>query len=178
MEKFGEPSVFQIECIHEPMPNPSGHVFGRMCLRFESDVLGDLDEPACMLNVTAGHLEDVLDGIDALEAPELFALTDSRLWERLDTALYRNDNRTIVEVTADDRRYFKFDFLTNGGESFDGSKSFIVASESNVRILFKNDDADRSLVGATVNRYVFVEALQSFLNWLDAEGALMKAEMQ
>lgn len=51
MEKFGEPSVFQIEYIHEPIPNSRGNIFGRMCLRFDNDVLGDLDEPTCMLNV-------------------------------------------------------------------------------------------------------------------------------
>jgi hypothetical protein len=178
MEKFGESSVFQIKCIHDPMPNASGHVFGRMCLRFDGNVLGDLNEPACMLNVTAGHLEDVLCEIDALDEPELFALTDSELWERLDKALYRGDTRTNAEIAADSRKYSKFNFLTNGGESFDRSKSFIVASDSNVRILFMSDDANCSLVGKTINLYVFVEALQSFLKWIEAEGARMKAEMQ
>ncbi len=175
MEKFGEPSVFGIECVHEPMPNPRGYVFGRMCLWFESDVLGDLHEPACMLDVTAVHLKDLLDRINALEVPELIALTDSALWERLDTALYRDDNRTNVEVAADARRYSNFNFLTNGGESFDGSKSFIVASDTCVRILFKNGGADCSLVGKRVNRYVFVEALQSFLTWLQEEATRMKS---
>lgn len=163
--KFGEPSAFQIECIHEPIPNSRGNIFGRMCLRFDNDVLGDLDEPTCMLNVTAAHLQDILNRLGALEVPELFALTDSALWERLDTALYRDDNRTEIAVAADAQWYSRFDLLTNGGESFDKSKSFIVVSESQVRILF--DDADRPLVRKTVDRRVFVETLQSFLAWVE-----------
>ena len=176
MKKFGEPSAFQIECIHEPIPNSRGHVYGRMCLRFESDILGDLDEPACMLNVTAARLKDVLNELGGLEVQDLFALTDSALWARLDTVLYRDDNRTAVEVAADARRYSRFDFLTNGGESFDKSKSFIVMNQRHVRILF--DDAQRPLVGKTVDRHVFVEALRSFVEWVETEGARMKAEIQ
>lgn len=129
-----------------------------------------------MLDVTAAHLKDVLNELGGLEVPELFALTDSELWERLDTALYRDDNRTAAEVAADAQWYSKFVFLTNGGESFDNSKSFIVVSQSQVRILF--DDADRPLMGKTVDRRVFVEALQAFLKWVEAEGARIKAEMQ
>lgn len=176
MEKFGDVSSFYIEGIHESLPNRGGHVYGRMCLRFDSDALGDLDEPTCMLDETAAHLEDVLNRLGALEVPELFALTDSELWEQLDTALYRDDNRTDVEVAADAQWYWRFNFLTNGGESFDKSKSFIVVSQSQIRVVF--DDADRPLVGKTVDRRVFVEALQSFLAWVEVEGARMKAQMQ
>lgn len=176
MAKFGEPSAFEIECIHEPFPNPSGQVYGRMCLRFDSDVLGDLDEPACLLSETAEHLRDVLNELSALNEQELFSLTDSALWELLDTALYRDDARTLGEVDRDALRYSRFDFLTNGGESFDKSKSFIVVNEHRVRILF--DDARRPLVGKTVDRRVFVEALLSFFEWVETEGARMKADFQ
>lgn len=174
MEKFGEPPAFQIECIHEPAPNTKGYVFGRMCLRFDSDVLGDLDEPACMLDVTAKHLQDILNSIDTLDAPELFAMTDKDLWAKLDNALYRDDSRTDDEVAADSREYSRFNFLTNGGESFDRSKSFIIAGASQVRILFRNYDKDGSLVGKTLDRHLFANAVQSFLEWLDGERVQLK----
>lgn len=97
-EKIGNCSAFQIQCVHEPFPGSEGYVFGRMCLRFADDVLGDFDEPACMLNVTAGHVEDALESLAEYDEPELSALTDEQLWERLDSALYGDDNRTIEQI--------------------------------------------------------------------------------
>jgi hypothetical protein len=167
--KIGSCSTFQIQCVHEPFPGSEGRVFGRMCLRFADDVLGDFDEPACMLNVTAGHFEDALNSLAEHDAPELSALTDEQLWERLDSALYGDDNRTIEQLFADARRYRRFDFLTNGGESFDNSKSFFVASAHEVRVLFKS--ANQPVIGKRVERKVFVETLQTWLQWLDCEGA-------
>jgi hypothetical protein len=57
---FGDSTLFAFECIHEPIPNEHGHVYGRMCIRSNNQVLGDFEAPACMLNVTAAHLEEVL----------------------------------------------------------------------------------------------------------------------
>jgi hypothetical protein len=43
-----------------------------MCIRANGKILGDYDEPACMLNVTAGHLSSVLGRIDALDEPDFY----------------------------------------------------------------------------------------------------------
>jgi len=172
-ENIGNRSAFQIQCIHEPFPGSEGHVFGRMCLRFEDDVLGDFNEPACMLDVSARHFEDALKNLAEHDEPELSALTDEQLWEWLDSALYRDDNRTIQQVVADAKRYRRFDFLTNGGESFDNSKSFFVAAAHDVRILFKNND--QLLIGIRLDRSVFIETLQAWLQWLSRECARSKA---
>lgn len=166
-EKIGDPSVLQIECVHEPFPDAKGHVFGRMCLRFGDDVLGDFDNPACVLNVTAGHMEDALENLAGHEEPGLFALTDEALWRRLDAALYGDDERTIEQIVADARRYRRFDFLTNGGESFDHSRSFFVAGGQEVRVLFKRHD--QPLTGKRVDRSAFVETLRAWLRWFEAE---------
>ena len=168
-EQIGSCSTFQIQCVHEPFPGSEGHVFGRMCLRFADDVLGDFDKPACMLDVTARHFEDALNSLSEHDERELSALTDEQLWERLDSELYEDDNRTIEQVAADSRRYWRFDFLTNGGESFGNTKSFFVASAHEVRVLFKS--ADQPVIGRTVERNVFVNTLQTWLQWLDCEGA-------
>lgn len=168
-EMIGERSVFQIQCIHEPLPESEGRVFGRMCLRFDDEVLGDFDDPACMLNVTARHFEDALEGLPEHNEPELYSLTDEQLWARLDSALYGDDNRTMEQIVADARRYRRFDFLTNGGESFDHSKSFFLASGHEVRILFKMHD--QPVVARSVDRSDFVETIQTWLAWLDGESA-------
>lgn len=64
----------------------------------------------------------------------------------------------MEQIVADARRYRRFDFLTNGGESFDHSKSFFVANAHKVRILFKM--AEQHLVARRVDRSVFVETLK------------------
>lgn len=172
-EKIGDCSAFQIQCVHEPIPESEGRVFGHMCLRFGGDVLGDFDEPSCMLDVTARHFEDALSSLAEHDEPELFALTDEQLWERLDSVLYRDDDRAMEQIVTDARRYRRFDFLTNGGESFDESKSFFVASAWDVRILFKRDG--QPVIGRRVDRGVFVETLQAWLRWFDGERASSKA---
>ena len=142
-------------------------MFGRMCIRFEDYVLGDFDEPSCMLDVTARYFDDALQNLVNHNEPEFSALTDEQLWERLDYAIYEDDNRTVEQVAYDASRYYRFDFLTNGGESFNNTKSFFVANAYEVRILFQN--ADRPLIGKTVERTVFVKTLQIWLQWFNHE---------
>lgn len=166
---IGEHTVFQIQCVHEPFSESSGRIFGRMCLRFDQDVLGNFDEPACILNVTAGHFEDALEWLPEHDDSELFALSDKELWTRLDCALYDDDGRNMEQIVADARRYRRFDFLTNGGQSFDHSKSFFVANAHEVRVLFKM--ADLPVVARRVDRSVFVETLEAWLRWLNGEMA-------
>jgi hypothetical protein len=161
-EEIGDRAVFQIQYVHEPFPGSEGYIFGRMCFRFGADVLGDFDEPACMLNVTARHVEDVLTSLGDSDDPELCALTDEQLWEQLDSALYRDDSRTIEQIVADATRYGRFNFLTNGGESFDHSTSFFVGCAHEVRVLFKSDD--QPVIVRRIDRRAFVETLQAWLH--------------
>ena len=79
----------------------------------------------------------------------------------------------MEQIVNDVRRYRRFDFLTNGGESFDKTKSFFVASARDVRILFKSDD--QPMIVKKVDRGVFVKTLQAWLQWLDGERASSKA---
>jgi len=108
--QFGSTSTFAIDCVHEPIPNENGWVFGRMCIWAKGLRLGDFDEPACMLNVTAGHLEGVIGRLPDLLEPAFEDLTDAQLYELLDRAIYCDDERTPAQVAADAERYFKFDF--------------------------------------------------------------------
>jgi len=139
-----------------------------MCIHSEGKVLGDIDEPACMLSVTEGHLAGLTKRVLLLDDPELSKLNDHEAFELLNRALYLDDERTIAEVVMDAEKYRKFDFLTNGGESFDGSKSFIVLSSNHVRILF-TDRADKFQT-MRVHMEVFCKVIGDFLNWLKKEG--------
>ncbi|WP_172205392.1 hypothetical protein [Niveibacterium sp. COAC-50] len=165
--RFGNTSTFAIDCVHENVPNERGWVFGRMCIWARELQLGDFEEPSCMLNVTGGHLERVMGRLQALDEPSFEDLTDSQLYELLDRAVYRDDDRTAGQVAADSERYFKHDFLTNGGESFDRFKSFIATANGRVRIVFAECSSGPN--GVSVDMADFVSAVTAFLGWLKQE---------
>lgn len=166
---FGDPATFALICRHEPIPNESGHVFGRMCIQAGDIVLGDYAEPACMLNVAAFHLERTLVLLPELRSDVFDGRDDLSVWNRIDTAIYDLDgDYSVAEVAADAERFFKFDFLTGGGASFDNSRSFITCDDGVVRILFMQNDA--ALKSIRVQASVFTEVLRNFLAWIDIGG--------
>jgi hypothetical protein len=166
---IGDRNVFAIECYHEPLPNPAQRVFGRMCIWSSGHRMGDLEEPACMLNVTEGHLQAVLARLDSLHDPSLHGLNPDEAFRRLDDALYHGTGRSTEQVVEDAKRFFRFDFLTNGGESFDRTKSFLVNVGDSVRLIFR-DEAD-SLHSGDIPRGVFTDVIEEFLAWISDEGA-------
>jgi hypothetical protein len=121
-----------------------------------------------MLNVTEGHLQSLLLRLDSLYDPSLRGLGDRDAFTLLDRAIYADDERSTVEVTQDAERFSKFDFLTNGGESFDRTKSFIVADGDRLRILFTNEKDE--FVSAQVGRASFMLTMRGFLAWVAGEG--------
>lgn len=74
--------------------------------------------------------------------PALDGLDPDEAFRRLDNALYLDTGQSTEQVAEDARRFFRFDFLTNGGESFDHTKSFLVNLGDSVRLIFR-DEADR-----------------------------------
>jgi len=76
---IGNKRTFAIECYHEPIKNTSRQVFGRMCIWAGGVIRGDIDEPACMLNVTKEHLLDMIGRVESLNDEELAHLSDKTL---------------------------------------------------------------------------------------------------
>ncbi|MYN41663.1 hypothetical protein GTP55_20080 [Duganella sp. FT109W] len=165
---FGEQSQFAIVCAHEPFGSEPRRVFGRMCIRAGDKVLGDFDEPACMLNVTASHLQAILEHLPKMDCAIFLDQSDAYAWDLIDKALYLDDDRSIEEVVPDSKRFYQYDFLTNGGESFDKSKSFIVRDGGSVRLLFKT--GDDALESMRVEVGTFCAVVRAFLDWIDKGG--------
>ena len=166
--EFGDKAQFAISCVHEPFGSEPRYVYGRMCIRSGDKSLGDFHEPACMLNVTASHLHGVLERLPNLSADVFSGLGEASIWETIDRAIYRNDDRPMEEIVADAGRFFQYDFLTNGGESFDKSKSFIFREDDKVSILFIEDD--KVLDSIVVSIDSFYSAVKGFLDWIDSGG--------
>jgi len=166
--QFGNPDQFAIVCAHDPFGSEPHQVFGRMCIRARDTVLGDFDEPACMLNVTARHLQTTLNRLPQMDSAPFMGQSDALVWDIIDRALYLDDDRSAEEVVADSDRYSRYDFLTNGGESFNNSRSFIVLDGDRVRLLFKKNDAP--LESMSVEVEYFCTVIRSFLEWIDKGG--------
>lgn len=165
---FGMKEDFAIECFHEPdYPNDHGWVFGRMCVWAGGVELGDISEPACMLNVTEGHFQDCLGQLDALIDGSVNDLADEVAFRFLDAALYVDDDRTNQQVDADALRYSRFNFLINWGESFDGIKAFLLKSGEHFRILYRLSCDTTG--GVEVTRDGLVNAMLAFLDWMVVE---------
>jgi hypothetical protein len=166
--QFGDPLTFAIECVHEPIANENRWVFGRMRLWLHGLEVGDYDEAACMLNVTAGHLQGALERLPGLDEPAFSLMSDVQVFHLLDAALYADDQKATDHVAADALRYRKFDFLTAGGESFNREKSFIWLCEGEVCIV--SEEPTRGIVRGRVAASDFTHTVAAFLAWLDAEG--------
>ena len=164
---FGHKNEFAIEAVHECLGEDDTHVFGSMCLWVGGEMLGDLAEPSCMLGVTAGFFDSILGRISDLSSQEFSGLSDFDVYSKLDAAIYADDARTTAQVAADSKKYFKFDFLTNGGESFDNSKSFIVVDGGFVRVLFYSFSVDR-FFSHSVSIFEFKTCINQFLAWYDS----------
>ena len=122
-----------------------------------------------MLNVTELDLQIALERLGSLQHPLLNDLAPREAFDLLDRALYLDDGASSEQIEQDAARFSKFNFLTNGGESFDHSKSFVVDVGESVRVLF-TDDKD-SFHTADVPRMAFACVIRDFLKWLTDEGA-------
>ena len=164
---FGLKSDFAIEAYCDWIDDDKKYVFGRMCCWSNGKPLGDIDEADCMLDVTAVFFESLLKRLDQLENSVLNELSDSQLYKFIDCKIYEDDERSIDQVISDAETYYKYDFLTNGGESFDCSKSFILVDGNFCRILF-NDDRSKENVFTRVSKTGFISAVSDFLLWYEA----------
>ncbi len=159
---FGNPSVYAIEAYHE-YSTLSG-VWGRMCLHIGSAAFGDIAEPYCMLDHAFEELAQLTEHTNHLWDEEFEELSDSDLYELLDTRLYRDDGRSVEEMRSDWCQYGRFHFLTNWGEMFDSApKSFIVCPGSMIRVLWR-DEAERHR-SSEIPRSEFAVATGEACSW-------------
>jgi hypothetical protein len=163
---IGDTSSFAIECRHDPIPNESRRVYGRVRLWAEGrPILGNIDEPDCWLDPIGGVLEDFTDRLSTLDDPAVSLLPDLDAFQILDRAIYVDDERSDNAISQDLERFSRFDFLTNHSEAFDRTKSFLVGGDP-LRLLV---EADGTLRSARVAQANFVHVVQAFVAWLAEE---------
>jgi hypothetical protein len=158
--RFGEPSEFAVEAYHEPS-GVEWLGFGRMCLYVEGTALGNLLDEHCSLFHAVDRFREVSSCAGELWDISFAGLSHAQMFALLDDALY-----TGTESRCE--RYGRFDFLTNTGEQFDGSKTFIVCSpDRQVHILWRSPD-DR-FGASTVGIGYFRAVAEAFVSWFDEQ---------
>jgi len=164
---FGSREYFAIECYNDSNPVNNKQVFGRMCVWIKGKEYGNITEPSCMLNVTENHLVSFVQTAGNFENSWLCSKNDQELYEFLDRKIYLDDDRTDEQIQLDLMEYSKYEFLANGGESFDFGKSFVVKEGEEFRFVF-TDKSDIFHGGRVCVKSV-MESINSFFCWIDAE---------
>lgn len=175
-ELFGDRGDFAIEAGTEPDGHTAAHVWGHLCVWCGGVALGDLDNRDCGLYDAYTEFEWRSRHLDDLWDDELAVLDDLTAWHFLDALLYGYrdgvelpDDRTMEELTRDSARWYRFNFLTNWDEPFDGTKAFLLSPPGDTaRVLSRNFPADRNR-GVPVSKRGFIEAATGFARWFEDE---------
>ena len=158
---FGQASDFAIEAYHEPY-GPEWGGFGRMCIDIQGVRLGDIRENHCSLYAATDRLRTAYPIIDSLWDDSFSGLSDSEIFSALDQALYLSD-------TSDWERFERFDFLTNTGEQFDDSKTYLVCRPGGrVHILYDRF-RDVGFGSASCRALTFRRVASSYVDWFDEQ---------
>jgi hypothetical protein len=157
---FGSVTEFAIEVYHEPS-GPQWAGFGRMALDVQGVRLGDIQQNHCSLFHAVERFRELRTMIDTLWDESFNGLTNAQIFSLLDRSLYDCEERS--------ERFGRFDFLTNTGEMFDDSKTFIACDPAGyVHILYRKyqrDTPDSRLCRVDLFRSV----TDSFLRWFDVQ---------
>ena len=159
---FGEPTEFSIEAYHEPY-GPQWAGCGRMAIDVGGARLGNIRENHCSLFAAVDCLRKLSPTIEELWDKSFTGLSDAEIFAVVDQALYLGDNDT-----SDLTDYARFDFLTNTGEQFDDSKTFIVCRpDGRVHVLYQLRD---DTIGSASCRVTSFRAVtDSFVGWFDQQ---------
>jgi len=160
---IGTKNIFAIEWYHEPIGEKDHLVFGRMCLWINNAVLGDINNKMCALSVSRVHLVHKQNVSNQNIDSHLNGLSDWECFDYLNQKLYLDESRTDEQISDDAKTYSKFDFLTNGGESFDHTKSFIVSDKGVIRILWT--DRHRVFHSGDVDASEYYRVINPWISW-------------
>ncbi len=158
---FGEPNDFAVEIYHEPS-SPSWLGFGRMRIFFQGISIGEIEEQHCSLFHAVERISEVAKALPTLWDTRFSQHTDEEIFSWLDAILFSGE----ISDT-DEKNIHRFDFLTNTGEQFDDSKTFIVSCpDGNVRILFVKEGKFGS---ATCQASTYLSVAASLYHWFKEE---------
>ncbi|MFN0080472.1 MAG: hypothetical protein ACKVY0_28735 [Prosthecobacter sp.] len=158
---FGDTNDFAIEVYHEPF-GPQWGGFGRLCIHTQGMCLGDIRDNHCSLFDVTDRFRELAGIIHSLWDISFAGLSDAEVFGLIDRELYTG------EASASVPSYASFDFLTNTGEIFDGTKTFIVCQPPGyVHIMFRL--RDDTLGSASCSVQSFRSVADAYVRWFDEQ---------
>lgn len=134
---FGEPTEFAIEAYHEPYAQKYAG-FGRMCIHLKGITIGKIRENHCSLFHAVNRFRKLQTDIEDLWDAEFSNWSDAGIRDILEKALYLDNGQSLEEMEADWKRLSRYVFLTNTGEQFDDSNTFIICRPgAGVHVLYR-----------------------------------------
>ena len=175
---FGNKDIYAIEVYHQPIDNNSFYMCGKMCIYLHKKILGDINNEYCHLFVTYDALKKKIQNLNELEC-DFNLSNDADIFNFLDKKLYildEDDVRTHEQICNDMEPYIKFDFMTNAGETFDRTKSFIyMCKNKRIHIMyqtywynenignFENDE----IICTELDKETFLVVTKNFTKWYE-----------
>lgn len=158
---FGDTTDFAIEAYHEPC-SPQYGGFGRMCLHVQGVCLGDIRDNHCSLFHASDRIRDVAAHFEALHDDSFVALSDAEVFTLIDRERYTD------EASESGPSYAVCDFLTNTGEMFDGTKTFIIfRPPDRIHILYRLRDDTFGSASCSVE--IFRCVTDAYVAWLEEQ---------
>jgi hypothetical protein len=158
---FGDPNDFAIEAYHEPYgPQYSG--FGRMCIHIQGVPVGDIRSNHCSLFHPTDRVREVAARLELLGDDSFAGVSDSEVFGLIDRGIYTG------ERSEDGPSYAACDFLTNTGEMFDGSKTFIIfRPPDRVHILYRL--GENSVGSGSCSDQTFRAVAEAYVGWFEEQ---------
>jgi hypothetical protein len=174
---FGDPADFAIEA---GIDGRTTQVWGHMGVWCRGISLGNGKDLHCGMAGAANGFRRLAEHFDDLWDDAFSGLSDHEVWNFLDARLYGchgtvepQVGHTLDTLKADAAKYWKFNFLTNWDEMFDGYKAFLLCPPKRaVRILSREFPPNVGLA-VEVSRAGVTEAAVSFVRWFDDNNRLL-----
>lgn len=166
---FGTPGDFAIEMMLEPDLKPGSAAWGRARLWCQGVELGDYSREYCTVYGFYARIKELERDLEDLWSEEFKQLTDLELANKLDAILYGyHGDVPVPDEHIDGRPYYRYNFLTNCSEIFDGiGKTFVFSPSANEAFILHRE-------GASVRRLVTTReslraAAKPFIKWFELE---------
>ncbi len=158
---FGEKNKFAIEAYHEPS-GLKWAGFGRLCVHVAGKSLGNILDNHCSLFHATDRFRELSGSIVNLWDEAFAGLSDAEIFSRIDDALYLGEPSELGPACA------PFDFLTNTGEMFNGTKTFIVC-RPNGRVSIFYQLRDDTFGSGACDVDFFQAAALEYVHWFDEQ---------
>ena len=165
---FGDKSIYAIEVYHKPLDNYSFYMAGRMCIHLYNKSFGDINEEDCALAELYMTLVEKTRNVNLLKY-DFNLNNDYNVYQFLEEKLYIDRiERTNEQINIDSELYWKFSFMTNMGETFDNTKSFIyMDNKNNIHILYQIHNNTDEIFCNELDRTTFETVSNDFIKWYE-----------